>query len=207
MVTLCMLILRLYDCILLCVLFISNIHCCASYITIKDYLLTYLFTSRQIDNSPNALLCSFHLCQWWLYTEDNKDKDGKKPAAAAGTMATTTPVVTSRQPAVDVSKWTTSDVQTWLRENNIQHLQKWYERVAMLHWLWGTTACRCFQLKRPEFFFSSLPRVYENQPENVGLNTGIFVLQNVCQTVHVCNMRTCPRSNIFFIVFLFNCLV
>ena len=84
-------------------------------------------------NSPNVLLCFCDLCQCWLYTVADKDKDGKKPAAAAGTMATTTPVVTSRQPAVDVSKWTTSDVQTWLKKNNIQHLQKWYKTVTMLH--------------------------------------------------------------------------
>ena len=65
-----------------------------------------------------------------MHTEsavDGKDKaDGNKPIAEAVAKATKAPLVTAaRKPAVDVSKWKTSDVHNWLEKNKLKHMQKW----------------------------------------------------------------------------------
>jgi len=54
-----------------------------------------------------------------------KDKDLQKPAAAAVTK--TAP----REPTVDISNWKTTDVQKWLKRNNLQRLQTWYDIIVI----------------------------------------------------------------------------
>jgi len=58
---------------------------------------------------------------------DDKDKDLQKPAAAAVAKTTTNQLSAPREPTVDISNWKTTDVQKWLKKNNLQRLQTWYD--------------------------------------------------------------------------------
>jgi len=64
---------------------------------------------------------------------DGKAKHAQKPAAAAVTKPTATPVTAPRDPALNISNWKTSDVQNWLENNNLKHLQTWYDTTFHRH--------------------------------------------------------------------------
>jgi len=66
-----------------------------------------------------------------LDAADNKDKELQKPAATAVTMATTAPVTAA--PMLNVSNWKTSDIQNWLKQNSLKHLQTWYDTDCHRH--------------------------------------------------------------------------
>ena len=74
-----------------------------------------------------SLLVDFFFVSILLDAADSKDKETQKPAAAAVTMVTTAPVAASRDPVLNISDWKTSDVQNWLKKNNLKHLQTWYD--------------------------------------------------------------------------------
>jgi len=58
------------------------------------------------------------LCR--LDTVDGKPQTPEIKTTATRLMASPPP---SRDPAIDISNWTNADVQNWLKENNLEHLQ------------------------------------------------------------------------------------
>jgi len=62
---------------------------------------------------------------------EGKEKEAQKPAAAAVPIATTAPIAAAQDPvpALNIEKWKTTDVQNWLKKNNLKHLQTWYDLI------------------------------------------------------------------------------
>ena len=61
-----------------------------------------------------------------LLVAGGKDKTAQKPASAAVTKTTQKERKAPQLPPQNINDWTSSDINKWLRNNNLQHLRSWY---------------------------------------------------------------------------------
>ena len=83
------------------------------------YLLTYLLVVVMYYD-VQSLICRR------LLVAGGKDKTAQKPASAAVTKTTQKERKAPQLPPQNINDWTSSDINKWLRNNNLQHLRSWY---------------------------------------------------------------------------------
>jgi len=91
----------------------------------KYYLLTYLLVVVMYYDE-RSLICRR------LLVAGGKDKTAQKPASAAVTKTTQKERKAPQLLPQNINDWTSSDINKWLRNNNLQHLRSWYTTLFFI---------------------------------------------------------------------------